>query len=68
MTSSEARRYDAVVIGGGHNGLVSAAVLAKSGLRHVGTEVKQWDEPIPGWEHGEVFYEITRDEWAASPA
>lgn len=26
-------RYDAIVIGGGHNGLVNAAYLAKSGLR-----------------------------------
>ena len=26
-----ARRYDAVVIGGGHNGLTSAAYLAKAG-------------------------------------
>src|SRR5438094_6093557 len=26
------RRYDAVVIGGGHNGLVSAAYLARAGL------------------------------------
>ena len=33
MTSSEARRYDAVVIGGGHNGLVCAAVLARSGRK-----------------------------------
>ncbi len=27
------QRYDAVVIGGGHNGLISAAYLAKGGLR-----------------------------------
>ena len=33
MTSSEARQYDAVVIGGGHNGIVAAAVLAKSGRK-----------------------------------
>jgi phytoene dehydrogenase-like protein len=31
-TSSD-RRYDAIVIGGGHNGLVNGAYLAKSGLR-----------------------------------
>ena len=31
MTSGN--KYDAVVIGGGHNGLVSSAYLAKSGLR-----------------------------------
>ena len=28
-----AERYDAVIIGGGHNGLVSAAYLARSGLK-----------------------------------
>src|SRR4051794_20364487 len=31
MTSSE--RYDAVVIGGGHNGIVAATVLARSGRK-----------------------------------
>ena len=30
---SAATEYDAIVIGGGHNGLVNAAYLAKSGLR-----------------------------------
>ena len=27
------RNYDAVIIGGGHNGLVAAAYLSKSGLK-----------------------------------
>ena len=29
------QRYDAVIIGGGHNGLVAAAYLGKAGLRTV---------------------------------
>ena len=27
------REYDAVIVGGGHNGLVAAAYLAKSGIK-----------------------------------
>ena len=27
--------YDAVIVGGGHNGLVAAAYLSKSGLKYV---------------------------------
>ncbi len=34
-------RYDAVVIGGGHNGLVAAAYLAKQGLRTVVLEKRE---------------------------
>ena len=33
--ASETNRYDAIVIGGGHNGLVAAAYLGKAGLRTV---------------------------------
>jgi len=31
-STSDRRAYDAVVIGGGHNGLVAAAYLARAGL------------------------------------
>ena len=33
MPSSQANRYDAIVVGGGHNGLVAAAYLGRAGLR-----------------------------------
>eukprot|EP00122_Pirum_gemmata_P018276 Pgem_evm1s17120 len=33
ISSLASRKWDAVVIGGGHNGLVSAAYLAKAGKK-----------------------------------
>ena len=45
----------------------SRAVLAKAGLRHTDTWVREWDDPIDGWEQSEVLYEITREEHAAQP-
>lgn len=43
----------------------SRRVLAGLGLRHVRTEVPEWPYAVPGSEQGEVFYEITREEWPA---
>ena len=45
----------------------SRAVLAKLGLRHTDTWFREWEQPIPGWEQGEVLYELTRTEHAARP-
>jgi RimJ/RimL family protein N-acetyltransferase len=42
----------------------SRRVLEKSGLHYVRTMHPQFDQPIPGSEHGEVEYELLRDEWA----
>jgi RimJ/RimL family protein N-acetyltransferase len=38
----------------------SRAVLTKAGLRHTRTWVQEWEDPIPGWERGEVYYERSR--------
>ncbi|MFF5178772.1 GNAT family N-acetyltransferase [Micromonospora sp. NPDC000316] len=44
----------------------SRRVLAKAGLRYVRTFHLEWDDPIPGTEHGEVEYELSAREWAAA--
>jgi RimJ/RimL family protein N-acetyltransferase len=41
----------------------SRRVLAKAGLRHVSTFFADWPDPIPGAEHGDVVYALTRAEW-----
>jgi RimJ/RimL family protein N-acetyltransferase len=38
----------------------SRRVMEKLGMRHARTEVCEWEDPIPGWEQGEVVYELTR--------
>ncbi len=47
----------------------SRRVMEKSGLRYIRTFHADWPVSIPGDEHGDVEYAITRDEWdlAASP-
>jgi RimJ/RimL family protein N-acetyltransferase len=44
----------------------SRRVMEKVGLRHVRTFVAEHDEPLPGSEHGEVEYALTRAEWEQS--
>ena len=41
----------------------SRRVLEKAGLSHTDTWVQEWDDPIPGWEQGEVRYDLRRDGW-----
>ncbi|SFO63421.1 GNAT family N-acetyltransferase [Amycolatopsis rubida] len=43
----------------------SRRVLARSGLTYLRTFHLHFDDPLPGTEHGEVEYELTRDQWAA---
>lgn len=45
--------------------LPSRGVMTRLGMRHVHTDHRSWDHPLPGTEHGEVVYEITRDEWTS---
>ena len=42
----------------------SRRVMEKLGLRHTRTDHAEWPDPIPGCEHGEVWYEITRTQWS----
>ena len=46
----------------------SRRVLAKLGMRHVRTFFVDWVDPLPGAEHGDVAYELTRQEWLAATA
>jgi RimJ/RimL family protein N-acetyltransferase len=39
--------------------------MAKCGLRHVRTFFEDWPEAIEGSEHGDVEYELLRDDWEA---
>jgi RimJ/RimL family protein N-acetyltransferase len=37
----------------------SRRVMERLGMVHVRTWVGEWDDPIPGWEQGEVVYQLT---------
>lgn len=57
---------DGVVAGTMAVNIRSRRVMEKLGMRHVRTWHEAWDDPLPGAEHGEVGYELTREQWAAA--
>jgi phytoene dehydrogenase-like protein len=66
MEGFVAERYDAVIIGGGHNGLVSAAYLARAGMktlvleqRHVLGGAAVTEELFPGYRFSVFSYVVS---------
>src|SRR6516165_1028355 len=66
MPSNSSANYDAIVIGGGHNGLVNAAYLAKAGKRvlvlerrHVVGGAACTEEIIPGFKFSVCSYVVS---------
>ena len=60
------QRYDAVIIGGGHNGLISAAYLARAGMkalvlekRHVLGGAAVTEELYPGFRFSVFSYVVS---------
>ncbi len=41
----------------------SRRVMTRLGMHHLRTEHREWDEPLPGADQGEVVYGITRASW-----
>jgi RimJ/RimL family protein N-acetyltransferase len=62
----EIARYDKIVAGTMAVNGGSRRVMEKIGMKHTRTDFLEFPDPIPGTEHGEVTYELTRSEWEDS--
>jgi phytoene dehydrogenase-like protein len=70
MSDGTSNRYDAIVVGGGHNGLVAAALLAKRGARTLVLEKRHktggaadtsepWPDEFPGVKVNTLSYTMS---------
>lgn len=55
--------YDRIVATTMAVNLGSRRVMEKLGMKYVRTVFGDWPDPIPGSEQGEVWYELTRQDW-----
>lgn len=46
----------------------SRGVMRRLGMREVRVEHREWDDPLPGAERGEVIAEVGRQEWVSTEA
>lgn len=46
----------------------SRGVMRRLGMHEVRVEHREWEEPLPGAELGEVIAEVTRQEWSSTDA
>lgn len=54
-------RAETMVVNAGSRG-----VMRRLGMREVRVEHREWDDPLPGAELGEVIAEVGRQEWAST--
>lgn len=54
-------RAETMVVNAGSRG-----VMRRLGMREVRVEVREWEDPLPGAELGEVVSEITRQDWLST--